>query len=261
MSNRRKTITSVDRALSLLDVFDSQNPELGITELARLTGLPKSTVAGLVYTLAHRGYLIQDSETRKYRLGLRLAERARIALHQFDFVQLTRPHLEGLKSSCNKSVNLGVLRDTEVIIIDHISAFLPGSATKIGKHLPVYATAMGKAILSALTPHQLTDLLDKLRFSKFTPQTIDNRNGLLKEISRTRQRGFAFDAAESAPGIFAIAAPVFNWQGQVTAAVSLAMPYQPFPPKCVARWGKAVSATAANISQDMGLADRVKGVP
>ena len=81
-------IQSVQRALDILDVFALRTPPLGISELAELTGLHKSTVSGLVQTLAANGYLNQDPMTRKYHLGLKLIERAFVRLNQIEMRRL-----------------------------------------------------------------------------------------------------------------------------------------------------------------------------
>ena len=71
-----RLIKSLQRAINILDLFDEQTAELGITVIAEKSGLHKSTAAGLVYTLEHNGYLGQDPETRKYGLGFKLVDRA-----------------------------------------------------------------------------------------------------------------------------------------------------------------------------------------
>jgi DNA-binding IclR family transcriptional regulator len=256
MEKSRKTIESVNRTLAILDLFERDTPELGITEIARRINLPKSTVAGLVYTLESWGYLVREPESRKYRLGLRLVERATVALSQFDVIQSASPHLEQLVTLHHKSVNLGILDGTEILCVDNISVYTPYRGTRIGLRLAVHATAMGKAILSALTPNHLDEVLTRLSFPRFTPRTILDRTALLNDLHLTRQRGFALDNAESAPGIGAIAAPIFNWRGQVLAAVSMAMPYPQFSPESQAQWSKDIRTTAAYISRSLGAVNR-----
>ena len=87
----RKAIDSVQRAIDILDLFDTQTSQLGITEIAGALDLHKSTAAGLVYTLEHNGYLEQDPATRKYCLGFKLVERASTALDQLNVRELASP--------------------------------------------------------------------------------------------------------------------------------------------------------------------------
>jgi len=101
-------IKSLQRALNILDLFDEQPAELGITEIAEILGLHKSTAAGLVYTLKHNDTLDQDPETRKYSLGFKLVERASTLLDRFDVRKAALPHLQKLMAWCDESVNLAV---------------------------------------------------------------------------------------------------------------------------------------------------------
>ena len=87
----RKAIDSVQRAIDILDLFDTQTSQLGITQIAKALNLHKSTAAGLVYTLEHNGYLEQDPATRKYCLGFKLVERASTALDQLNVREMASP--------------------------------------------------------------------------------------------------------------------------------------------------------------------------
>ena len=78
--NDRKIINSVQKAIDILNLFDRQNSELGTTEIAKILDMPKSTVAGLINTLEANGFLDQNPENRKYRLGLKLVERSSMLL-------------------------------------------------------------------------------------------------------------------------------------------------------------------------------------
>jgi DNA-binding IclR family transcriptional regulator len=250
-------IGAVDRALSILALFSAQTPELGITEIAKCTGLRKSTVAGLVYTLERNGYLIQNTENRKYRLGFRLAERAAVVLGQIEISQIARPHLEKLRALNDQSVNLGVLDGTEIVCVDHInSTQTVATYSRIGKRLPVHATAMGKAILSELSAEAFASLISRLTIYRYTTRTISDVQTLLSDLDLTRRRGFALDDQESALGLRAVSAPIFDWTGRVIAAVSIAAPIRRFPPELMAQYGDNVHTTAMQISRDMGLMPR-----
>jgi DNA-binding IclR family transcriptional regulator len=251
-----KTIGAVDRALAILELFNDQTPELGITEMSKLTGLHKSTLAGLVYTLEQRGYLFQNRETRKYRLGLRLAERAQVALTKFAVTEIARPHLIQLVQRHDESVNLAVLEKTEVVYIDHVGSSQPlGVRVKIGKRASIHTTALGK-VITAFLPTEDRDLLvaqiSTPALEKVTPNSIDTPERLLTELERIKAQGYSLDDQENELGGRCVAAPIFDWAGRVVAGVSLSAPIQRFPYEQVEAYGKSVRETAAAISQDMG---------
>src|SRR5512139_3725138 len=106
--NHRKVFASVQNALKILDLFSGMRSELGNAEIARLLDMDPGTVAGLVYTLKTNNYLDQNSTNRKYRLGLKLVERASILLRQIDLRKMAAPCLEELLRWSGESVNLAI---------------------------------------------------------------------------------------------------------------------------------------------------------
>src|SRR5512133_1756224 len=114
----RKLVGSVQRAVDILNLFDSECPELGTTEIALALGLHKSTVSSLVATLAANGYLDQSPTSRKYLLGLRLLERSSILLGQMDIRRVAHPFLDQLRDWRGESVNLGIRDGNVVVYID-----------------------------------------------------------------------------------------------------------------------------------------------
>ena len=115
-----RIIGSVQRALDILSLFGPQSPELGITEIARALDLHKSTASGLVYTLQSNGYIEQNPENRRYRLGLQLVERAAVLLNQIEIRKVAMPELEHLRDWSTESVNLAIREDNQVIYIERL---------------------------------------------------------------------------------------------------------------------------------------------
>ena len=147
MPRPSKLIGSVERAFDILNLFDGRSPELGMTEIARALGLHKSTVASLIYTLEARGYLNQNPVTRKYRLGLKLVERASIVLSHVEIRQVALPHLQVLRDEFDESVNLAVLDGAYVVYVERlVGTRALGVRTEVGKLEPAHSTALGKAI-------------------------------------------------------------------------------------------------------------------
>lgn len=248
-----RTIGSVDRALAILELFSERAPELGITEMAVLTKLHKSTLAGLVYTLEHRGYLFQNPDNRKYRLGLHLAERAQVALTRFSVTEIAHPHMAALLTLHDESINLAVLENTEVIYIDHMSSSQPlGVHVKIGKRAQISTTALGKAMLAFMPLVDQEALIPRLTLEKLTPKSVETLSQLRADLELTRMRGFALDDEENELGGRCVASAIFDWTGRVVAGISLSAPVQRFTPDLIEHYGADVSVTAAVISRDMG---------
>jgi IclR family KDG regulon transcriptional repressor len=249
----RRTIGSLQRAINILNLFNEQSVELGITEISEALNLHKSTVAGLVYTLEHNGYLEQDPTSRKYRLGLKLVERAFTALDQFDVRELALPHLEELRDWCDESVNLAIRDGRYVVYIERLLSTQPlGMRAKVGKRALVHSTALGKAILSGMSSAEVQQLVAQCGLPAITTNTITDPERFLEEINRTRERGFALDDEENEIGVRCVAAPIFDHTSQAVAAVSVSAPIQRIPMPEVPRYGARIKETAKAISGKLG---------
>jgi IclR family transcriptional regulator, KDG regulon repressor len=144
-SKSRKFIASIQRAINILNLFDNNHFELGNAEITKILGMNPSTVAGLVYTLKVNNYLDQNPANRKYRLGLKIAERASTMLEQFDLRKVAQPYLEELRNWCEESVNLAILDQQEVVYIERYFGLHSLSIrSELGKRAPLHSTSLKK---------------------------------------------------------------------------------------------------------------------
>lgn len=253
MGKQTKVIRSVQRALDILNLFNTQDFELGTTEIGRALDLPKSTVAGLAGTLTLNGYLEQDPATHKYRLGFKLAERAGLLLGQFDLRKQAAQQLQALRDEFNETVNMGLLRGGEVVYIERmLGTNMLGMRSEIGKHERAHSTALGKAMLSFSSADNIQEFLAENELVAVTEYTITDAEVFRQELEVTRQRGYAIDNQENELGGRCVAAPILDFQGQPVAAISLSLPIQRFPDARVPLLGSRVSQTAQAISRQLG---------
>ncbi len=249
----RKLIGSVQRALDIINLFDKTHVELGNAEIARLVDLPIGTVSGLIYTLKTNQYLDQDPQTHKYRLGLKLAERAAVLLDQLDLRKVAAPLLEELRDWCGESVNLAIRDGNEVVYIERMFGdHSLGIRSELGRRGTLHSTALGKAIISYLPDAELKTLLKDYDLSVVTPYTITDSEKLLREVAVIKQRGFAIDEQENELGGRCVGAPVLDRHNYPIAAISISVPIQRFPKEDIEKFGKKLMATSTTISQKMG---------
>jgi IclR family KDG regulon transcriptional repressor len=248
-----RVINSLQRAINIVDLFDEQTAQLGITEIAETLGLHKSTAAGLVYTLEYNGYLAQDSETRKYGLGFKLVERASVLLDQIDVRRVALPCLQELRDWSGESVNLAVRDSGQIVYIERLTTTQSlGMRAKVGYRAPLHCTALGKALLSGLPLNEVEDLIAQFGLPTVTAHSIVDRAQFLQEISRIREQGFAFDDEENEIGVRCVAAPIFDHTDRPVAAVSVSAPVLRFPLPDVSRYGQKVIEAAYAISARLG---------
>ncbi len=255
--NLRRKIGAVQRAVDILNLFDSQSPELGTTEIALSLGLHKSTVSSLIATLAANGYLDQNPSSRKYALGLRLLERSSVLLGQMDIRRVAHPFLDKLRDWRGESVNMGIRDGREVVYIDQLPSILAGGMREeIGKRAPLHSTALGKALIAWLPPEELQQIARRCDLSPLTPRTITSLEEFFRELERTRERGYGLDDEEHSRGGRCVGAPIFDHMGQPVAAVSLSTPIERLPLAEVPAVAEMVRDTAKAISLGLGYVQK-----
>jgi IclR family KDG regulon transcriptional repressor len=257
LKHASKKIGSVQRAIDILNLFKSQSPELGTTEIARALGLHKSTTASLIYTLEANGFLSQNPTTRKYRLGLQVVERAFAMLDQFEVRQIAYPHLRALRDEWNETVNLAILDGFEVVYVERmLGTKALGMRSEVGRREPVHSTALGKALIACMPNEKVKELIKSSGLPVMTSKTITDPERLLAELEQVREQGYAVDDEENEIGGRCVGVPIFDHTGQAAAAVSISAPTARFPLSDVPQAGAMVVKTAKAISRELGYLPR-----
>jgi DNA-binding IclR family transcriptional regulator len=213
------------RAVMILESFTEQNPELGIADVARRTGLSGSTVHRLVTSLEQHGFL-EHVETRgKYRLGLRLVRLGQLALAGVSYAERAADTLAKLAQSTGETVHMGVLRNGLSVYVAKVDGWrslrLP---SQVGKEISPHCTAMGKCLLAFLNEAEAKLVLDKIVFKRHTSRTVVSRTELERQLAEVRTAGYAYDRGELELELSCVGAPVRDYTGQVVAAISISGP-------------------------------------
>lgn len=218
-------VQSVQRAGLLLEALADKEPELGIAELSKRTGLSQSTVHRLLGTLYNLNLVDQNSNNHKYRLGLKLFELGSSVVNKIDIVQLAIPYMEELSKKYNEAINLAKLDKDEIVYIHKIeSSTTLKLDLKLGSCHPAYCTGMGKVLLAYLDKDELNSYLERVKLKKFTSNTITHQEKLKQELILIRKQGYSFDNEEYTQGVCCLAVPVRDYTNKVCAALSIAIP-------------------------------------
>ncbi|MGX8711460.1 IclR family transcriptional regulator [Clostridium sp. KNHs216] len=246
-------VQSVVRALDILECFEGQLVELGISEISDQMKLSKSTVYGLVNTLVSKGYLEQNVQTKRYRLGIKLFELGSLVYKRMDLRNEAKPFCEELVSKHNATVHLAAHYGDEIVYIDKVDA--PGAMivySQTGKRAPMHCTGVGKAILAFLGDEALRHLFVKGNLEQYTEHTLTCLEDLSQEMNHVRACGYAIDNEEIETGLRCVAAPIFNHLNQPVAAISVSAPTARLPMENIASIAKDVQGCALQISQRLG---------
>lgn len=215
---------ALDRAFAVLDQLASCKTPRGLAEIAESLKLHKSTVHRFLMVLEHHR-MIERTSRGKFRLGLRLLEYSTHVLDQHDLRETAEPHLRRLVSEVEETAHLCVMDQDQIVYLNKIE---PSRSirmiSRIGSTSPMYCTAAGRAMLAAYSPDLVRKKLERVVPRQFTPKTISTHEELIKEIERTRRRGFGIDDGEREEGVRCLGVAILTPDGQPAAAISVSGP-------------------------------------
>jgi DNA-binding IclR family transcriptional regulator len=183
----------------------------------------------------------------RYRLGLKLFELGNVVLSNMELHREARPYAEQLGRLTGQLVHLAVFDGRQAVVIHRSDPSDHATPLTHIENAPVHCTSVGKAIL-AFQPPPVIDRLITAGLRRYTDTTITTGPGLLAELARVRERGFAVDEAEHQPGLRCVGAPIRDQSGRVFAAVSVSGPAWKIPIGEIESISKMVMHCAASIS-------------
>ncbi len=249
-------LSSVTSALLVLKAFSAEEAEIGISSLAKRLGLAKSTVHRLAATLASEGFLEQNPENGRYRLGLSLFTLGALARRRMDVSNVSRPLLGVLRDKYQEAATLAILSRSSVMYLHNLeSGQAIGIRAHIGDLKPAFCTAEGRVLLAHSSPAVVADVLKEPLLPR-TSKTVTDTAALQRLLDEVRGTGYAIDDEESEVGMRCIAAPVRDISGKVVAAVGLAGPTQRLTKKDLRACAPDVVSTGDAVSQRLGYRPR-----
>jgi len=250
------TILVLEKTMNLLSRFDSSRAEWGVTELSKDLEINKSTVSKILSTLENHRYLVKNTENRKYKLGLRWFELGSLVASQLDPQKEALVYMEELNRKVGETVHLVVMDDFDIVYINKVES--PQSlriGTRVGGRLPAHCTGVGKVLLAALSPEELSIFLKKRPLKRFTPSTITSPERLKEALAQIRAQGYALDREEFNGGLMCVAAPIKDYSHKIIGAISISGPTSRIRQKNLEKLIPRVKNTAQKISQRLGCND------
>jgi len=246
-------MSSVDKALALLRHFSVHKPEIGLSELARLAGHDKTTVLRCMNALERNGFIEQDVQTRRYRLGLTPINLARIRERSFPLLAVLQPHLERLRDRTQETAHATVLSSGRLITTLICE---PDRATRVfmdpSLDLPPHATASGLAILANLPASGRAALITGEPYEQFTPATPTNAAQLEQLLEQTRRNGFGRVAQSYDADVVGTAVAYFGPTGLPAGAVAVAAVASRFDPTLAKLIEEELLSTGRALTHEFG---------
>lgn len=250
-----KPATTISKVCRVLGEF-RQRPCLGVTDLARRTGLLPSDVHRILSSLKHCGFVEQNPQTKTYRLGVGLMKIGLAAFQRNELREAARPLLVRLSEEVEATAHLAIFdpQEFDIFLADQFdsTAEVPFKAN-FGATAAAHCTALGKAIMANIDHEMALRYLEQKGTPRSAPNTITQLAVLETELRKTHSQGFSLDLEESAGGACCVGAAVRDWTGATIGAISISMPSQRYYRTPSASLATAVRATATELSHLVGF--------
>lgn len=253
MVKKSNLVKSVIKALDIIEILNKEN-EMGISEISQKLGMDHSTVYRLVSTLKYKGYVKQNTKTKRYSNSFKLFELGNNVVERLGLRREAQPFLEELAENTHETVNLAVMDGKHVLYIDKIESTETIKVDlNIGKRLPSYCTGLGKVMLAYMPESKVKQLLKDEEFIKYTNHTITSIKELIEQLKEIRKQGYGIDNEEYVKGLVCLAAPVRISGGKVVAAISIAVPkYRYLGGETQPKYAALLKKAADSLSKKLG---------
>jgi DNA-binding IclR family transcriptional regulator len=252
-ASKRQQVTSVDRALTILELLAGKTHGMSTSDLSRRVRIPKSSTSYLLRTLVARGYVRRDVETGFHTLGIKLLSLGGQAMQGLELRDIAMPHLRHIVERTRLDTHLAILDHGDAVYIERIES--PGfikMATWIGRRMVPHVTGVGKALICNHDRAAVEAIVAIHPLKAITPNTITTIPRLMAELAKTRQRGYAIDDEEHEARVRCVAAPIFAASGEVVAAIGVSGTAGQLSDDAIVKIGNLVRSTALKFSAQLG---------
>lgn len=221
------SLTSVEKALKILQAFQTKQSTWGVRQLSAYLGFNPATVQRTLQTLKEYKYIDQDPASRKYSLGYVYFNFVHTLQNSFSILKEVRPFMQALVSRLRETVHINIIENKMRVCIDTIESPERLKVTMpIGSSAPLYSGATSKCLLAFSTQDFIKNYLQEVSLTRITNQTITDITQLRLELTKIKEKGYATSLGELTAGLGALSVPLLNHESVLLASLSLAIPEQ-----------------------------------
>lgn len=212
----------ISKSMGILDIICNSRTRLNYSQITESSGLPKSSVHRLLSILREEGLITLDPIRSVYRPGPKLMQWSTSILSAADLPELAASFLMKLSRQANAGTGISILDEDSILWLKMVD--FPSRhryAPRVGDRTPIHITAAGKVLLAFSNSEIQQEILSTLKLEPFTHRTITNKTEFAKELTRVKSQGYAISNREEYLQDVGVAAPVFDMNGDIVAAVSM----------------------------------------
>lgn len=256
--HRTSFLKSVGRTLDVLE-FLSKTRSVGITELAEVIKIGRSTAHRILTTLEEKGFAVKDPGTGKYALGHMVFQLAKSVIHMVEPVKYVRPYLKELCEEIGENIVFGVItpaKDRTLILAEEVTDKAVIARPILFQRFPIHVCPCGKAYLLTLNDEQFRNVLSKSRKVRFTEYTPASLAALRKQLRRFHNLKYTLSRDEFSVGLTAIASGLSDSENKFAGAIMIVGPSFRFTDKNIKQWSKLL----LKVTSELSLKFKAKGV-
>lgn len=254
-------IRSVAKALTILNLLAANNKAMSLAQISGKMKMAKSTIHGLLSTMRDFGYIEQSVFDGNYMLGTSLFEIGSKVANNWDVRKIAAPFIQKLVDTTNETVHLVILDKGEVLYIDKHESTRSSFriVSEIGSRLPTHCTGVGKVLLAYLPPREVKHIIATKGMPRYTKNTITDLAKLELELEKIRMNGYGEDNEEIMDSLRCVAAPIWNHDCKVCAAISISVPCLRMDDDRLKILKENIVSTAIDISAGLGYRPKMGG--
>ena len=252
-NTKRKATLSLEKAISIIELLAETPHPMRLLDISEQTKIPPSTALRLLSTLQSHGYINQDSITSRYSLSLKLFHIGCKVSNNISIISKARSALEISASYLKRSLNFAILQNDEIFVLEVIGGAFEAPVITIqsGNRVPLYCTALGRAILSYYKEEDVIRYCATHQLYGYTNLTTTNPHELINELRATQIRGYAYDKGEFRHGISGVGVAIPDGSDIPSAAISVAFLSSELSQSAIESLGIELKKTAIKISQSL----------
>jgi DNA-binding IclR family transcriptional regulator len=247
------SVAAVERALSVLNAFSHQQPELSLTDIAALTKLHKATAFRLLATLCKGGMAMKNPATGLYRLGFRVIALSEVAKTSTGFVSQARPFMRRIRDELNETVYIAVRAGDDRISLDQLEGLRDiRRVVAIGKPTPLYVGSTSRVLLAAMADEEIAAYFGRTEFVPPFPGAKVDAQTLWRTIADIRRSGYAETHNNRIDEGASISAAVRGPANEVLGALTVSIPIGRYTDDVRSRTIEVVTKAARELSHQLG---------
>ncbi|MEK6236274.1 MAG: IclR family transcriptional regulator [Planctomycetales bacterium] len=251
LKQEKISVPNLQRGMAVLEYLAAGQRSATIAELVERLGYPSASVFRITRALSEMGYLSREPETKRFALTNKLLLLGQPQGKHNGLVGASLGAMRSLRKSTGETTQLCCLVETQIVVLEQILSIHPFKySADLGARCPCYSCAPGKAMVAVLPEEDRNDLIERIRFKKFTETTITTRRDFRNELATIQEQGFALDRAEGMDGIHCVAAAIRDRNGVPVGALTISGPASRIPEDDFEPIGRMVAAHALRAEEN-----------